>query len=193
MAPLPVIADVNRVVLGWTCSGLTSQNAVNVLHFSAPGKTPAEIFTAFDTNVTAAMWGPVSNTARVQSVDITPLDGSSATLGFVPANVAKWTGLTTGDPIPNSCGLVKLETALRGRSYRGRIYLPDISESATAVGAFTSTLVTNTTNAWVTFANAMATAGIALGVASYKLSTWHQVLNLALEETMATQRRRLQR
>jgi len=194
MPPLPVIADVYRVVLkSQATSVLGGQTAVNVMHFKAPGKTPTDVFNAFDTNVTLNMWQMQSPAWRVFEMDVQALDGTDPQHTFSPANVTKWNGATTGEIVPQTCSLIKLTTGVRGKSYQGRIYLPWASEGAQNAGQFTASLVTTCTNAWVQFANNMATAGVALGVASYRLAVWEQALAVKCENAVATQRRRLVR
>jgi hypothetical protein len=125
---------------------------------------------------------------------ITPLDGSSVTFPYITPVVTHWHGpQTTQDVSPQVAGLIKLVTAKRGRAYRGRVYLPNVSEAAQAAGQVDSTTVANTTTAWAAFVAAMASAGTHLCVASYKNATQETVVAAAMEHYIATQRRRLKR
>src|ERR1041384_2513624 len=137
MPPLPVIADVFRGVLRWSNGGLGA-HAVNVLnvHTNASGKTAQQVYTCLDAHVTASMWGFVSTGASVITVDILPLDGSSATQSFSTGGVAKWTGTATGETIPQVAEIIKLQTGIRGPSHRGRIYLPFITAAEQGNGGF---------------------------------------------------------
>lgn len=190
---LPIIPDCFRVAFKWSNPGGAAGRAVNVLHFSAPGKTTAQVDAAIDANVTANMWRSGVTTTRVEELDITPLDGTSATVPFPKAAVAKWIPVGGADFAPQTCYLIKLTTALRGPANRGRIFLPYLAESEQAAGYISLVAQPLITTAWVNFANAMAAAGVALGVASYKNSLWHQAINVGCETAIATQRRRQHR
>jgi hypothetical protein len=139
------------------------------------------------------MWSTVTGDARIQEVDITPLDGTSATATFVKAVAAKWTGFSGGAGVPAVCGLIKLQTGLRGPRHRGRIFLPFTGEGATDNGTIITATQAGATNAWVTFANDMDTAGASLGVASYAHSDWNQAIAIQCETFVATQKRRQDR
>jgi hypothetical protein len=189
MPPLPVIADVFRVTLTWAAGG--SRPAQNVMHFEAPGKDEGDVWTALNAHVTAGMWNWASSSVGVSTVDIEPLDGTSAATTHLTGLPAKWSGAGSGDVIPQVAGLIKLTSGLRGRSKRGRIYIPFVAEGQQAFGVLLDAAAVST--AWGTFANAMATDGVALGIASYKLSSWVQATTVTAETTAATQRRRLLR
>jgi hypothetical protein len=193
--PLPIIADVFRCVLNWTDPG-APQGAHNVLHFktSVAGRTPLQVFTCLDAHVTQAMWDFTTTNAFVTSVGITKLDGVSAAEVFGTGSPAKWQGGGTGSGIPQVAGVVKLATGLRGPANRGRIFLPFVGEGEYANGTLID--VVASTNAWVTAAAAWiadATTPMALGIASYKHSNWHQVVNLATQARSRTLGRRLRR
>lgn len=198
MPALPIIANTFRCALHWSSS--TGQNAVNVMHIetTASGKTPLQVFTCLDAHVTAAMWAPVQSACFVDSVAITPLDGISATqvFGTGAGPPAKWSGGTTGDFLPAAAVLIKLTTAHRGRSFRGRVFLPFIGEGATSNGFINSTTANNLSTAWAAFDAAMtadATTPQALMVASYKLAQANPIAALGAEAALGTQRRRQSR
>lgn len=188
--PLPVIADAYRVAFDWTNS-VTTDTATNVMHFHAPGKTSTDVYTALDTNVTTAMWCCVSDLASIAEVSITPLDGSGITVNAFTGSPGRWVGGGgSGDFTPAVCSLVKLLTAQRGRSYRGRVFLPWVAENDTANGTLTGSAVTAGTAAWATWLAAMAGAGVFPGVASYTLASVEPIINILVEPRVATQRRR---
>jgi hypothetical protein len=165
-----------------------------VLHFgnTAGTNTSADLYNDLNTNVAVAMWDWVSTGAHVDTVAITPLDGTTATSTFTTGAPAKWTGQASGNaPIPQQAGIIKLSTPLRGRSFSGRIFIPFVDESETSGGTLADVAAVNT--AWTTFATAMVTAGWALSVASYKLALSTTVTNLLAESKSATQRRRMDR
>lgn len=188
MAALPVIANVYRTALIW--SDGAGSDAVNVLHFRGAPGSAAGLYTAIEANVTANMWAQTSSTTFIREVAITPLDGSTATLVNNPVTAAKWSGQSTSSGIPQSANIIKLRTAKRGASYRGRIFLPWVTETAQAFGILDSTSVTTQTATWVTFRTAVAAAGYTLVVASYKLATAELVVTATSELYTGTQRRR---
>ncbi len=197
--PLPVIANTFRCALRWSFAG-SGQNAVNVIHIrsSAPGMTPAQAFTALDSSVAIAMWDSVVNVASVSEVDITPLDGATATASFSTGSPAKWSGSAGGDAEIAGAALVKLSTPTRGRSFRGRVFLPFTSEAATANGFLVAGLPGTMTTAWEGFRTALEalTSPWAIVVASYDRAhagagaTATTVSSTLVEGALATQRRR---
>jgi hypothetical protein len=187
--PLPVITNVYRVAMVWTGPG--GQRATNVIHIRKASSNASAVATAVDANVTANMWQQVVNSASVTRLDVTPLDGSGATASLAVSG-AKWTG-TAGavDAIPAFAEVVTLRTSLRGRSYRGRVYIPFIGESAQANGSMTGTAAAQT--AWTNFIVAMAAAAQSVVVASYLHATAQDVTSAIIQTIGGTQRRRQSR
>lgn len=188
MPPLPVIADIFRTAIEWSNpNGLG--HAANVMHISGPGKTPTQLMTSLEARVAAGMWSWVDSASTIDQVVITPLDGTSATVTFNTSGGAKWTGgsgAATG--VPQASGIIKLQTGIRGRSNRGRLFLPWVAENEQSNGILQDVTAVNT--AWGNFANGLVTDGFALGVASYLHSNWHQATNVSAENHLGTQRRR---
>lgn len=191
MAPLPTIADVFRCALVWGGSG--GQSAVNVMHISAPGATASGVRDALEAHVTSGMWSTVATGASVKKLEVTPLDGASGGIEYVTSGGAKWTGNGGADYSPGVAAIIKLSTGLRGRSNRGRLFLPFTTEQDILGGLIDDSIVVAVSSAWDTFANALVADDMALGVASYKNSNWHQAVAIALEKIVATQKRRIDR
>jgi hypothetical protein len=193
MAPLPTIPNVYRVALGWTNSD-TGLTAANVMHFRKAGSNPAALFTAFDSHVTQAMWDHTNTHSKIGTMNITPLDGSSVTLPEVITPAAKYGGGFAGTAIiPTAAALVKLVTGKRGRSYRGRLFLPWVDEAAYDEGMIVGANNAAMQTAWSTFVSAMSGDGFDLVVASYVHSTAENVVGLLCELHTGTIRRRWQR
>jgi hypothetical protein len=189
---LPVITDTFRCTLHWTHTN--GQHAVNVTHVYAPTKTSAAVFTAWDTNVANGLWIPVVNGARVTQFDVLPLDGISPTTVNTVASVAKWTGNGGAvDFLPQGAALVKLQTGGRGPRYRGRLFLPFLSEQEQSNGAIVAGDLATMQTAWNTFRTNMNTAGVALAVASYKHASSSPATSVVCESEIGTQRRRQKR
>lgn len=187
--PLPVISTVYRVALIW---GHTSgQNAVNVIHVRRISSTPAAVAVIVDANVTANMWAQVVNGASVNRLDVTPLDGGGATSSMAVSG-AKWTGSAGAvDFVPQAAEVISFKTAVRGRSYRGRIYIPFIGESAISNGAMVGTGAAQT--AWTNFVAALGTATTPLVVASYQRALYTDVTTATVKPLAGTERRRQSR
>ena len=188
--PLPTIPDAYRVALVWNASG---QLAVNVMHFLRASTTSAVIASTLDANVTAAMWGSVWPSASVNHITVTPLDGNSASYTLNTSG-AKWTGsAAAGDPIIAVAAMVKLTTAFRGRSNRGRLFLPFVCESVQQGGTIVAGTVTSMQTAWNNFLTAMIAAGQQPIVASYLHANQHPVTAFTVESFFGTQRKRQSR
>lgn len=188
--PLPVIANVFRVSLEWNLGSPNS--AANVMHFSAPSLTASGLLTLLDSTVTSSMWYATASTLAVNQIRATKLDGSSVTQ-VLAVTGAKWTGAQVADEIPQMAAIVKIVTSLRGRSFRGRIFLPGVAENKQAAGILDATTVSNGQTAWNTFVAAMVSGGATLGVASYKNATFQAQQSVLCEGVAATQRRRMTR
>jgi hypothetical protein len=200
--PLPTIANTFRVALNWT-EIPTGQTAVNVIHIKQRSGSPTafDAWTALSAAVVSGMWLPVANTARVTKVQITPLDGTSATEDHTPEVAGEWEGQADGQFVPQVAGLVKLQTPLRGRNHRGRVFLPFISELVLANGVWSGLDVTAWTAGWQEFVSNMVaeTGEWDLGVASYDRAhggagaVFTGVSDVSGEAIPATQRRRQSR
>lgn len=191
MNSLPIIPHVFQVKLLWAASDLPKV-ATNDLYFKDLTNVAAEtdVQTALAANVTAGMWTAVYNNAVVTNTIITRLDGVSAGVQFATGGGAKWTGGSGTDPILQGAQVVTLRTLIGGRSYRGRIYLPWISEAAQSKGLVTPATVTSMQTAWNTFRGAMETAQYSPQVVSALHSTSQQVSAFVVRGNLTTQRRR---
>jgi hypothetical protein len=198
--PLPVITDVFRCALKWDWSG-GQQKAVNVIHIhaGATGQAASDAFAALDASVVVGMWDNAVNVAGITEVDITKLDGASATTSFSTGGAAKWSGSAGGNMEPAAAVLVKGSTGVRGRDNRGRVFLPFTSEAAVDNGFLVSGLAATMTTAWETFITnlqALSPVSWGFGVAAYDrahsgagahFTGYDQIL---VEGALGTQRRR---
>ena len=188
MPALPIIDNVFRVALRW---GVVRGSPVNVMHFYVAGGNPPALFAAIDAEVEINMWKTVSGDIAVSQVDILPLDGTSSTQSFITGSPAKWTGQGgVGDFVPSLSTIVKMKTGLRGRSRRGRIFLPYCPENKQVNGDLDAGEIATMQASWSDFLDDMAAASAPLVVASYKLADFDPVTQLIVEARGATQRRR---
>lgn len=186
--PLPFIEGVHRVVLNWT--GANGTSAANVLHLQDGGTDAEALWTIFEGEVIANLFNCVATSGIISTVTVTPLDGVSASQDFTAPATALWKGETAGEAtFADSC-VVKLRTAERGKSKRGRIYLPFVAEGAMVTGTVGTGSLAAMQAAWDSFVAGLETAGAPLGVASYKLAVWTPLTSLLVEGALGTQRRR---
>ena len=186
MAELPVIPGVSRVCLRWSVL-----NACNVLHFEQDDIDPEGLFSSLDAHVTPNMWDPLMQTNRIRLVEITPLDGASATQVFSPSDVSKWRGgISTGDYAPAVAACVSTRTTLRGKSFRGRHYLGPVAENQTTAGELAGASQSSLVSGWGSFLDAMNVASSPWVIASYKLATKTPITSIVVSNILTTQRRR---
>jgi hypothetical protein len=201
--PLPVITNVTRVAFHWFDSH-TGGDAVNVMHFRNTAGTVDDLLDEIEDWVTGgtpahgpALWDAVSSGTYVDSMSATKLDGTSATIVRPVLGVSNtaWQGQSGGGSLPAVAATVSLATATRGRSHRGRIFLPTLGESAMTDGLVAGGIRTAMQVGWDDFLdqfNDPAGPG-ALVVASYKLHTSSDVTSLVVKSHVSTQRRRQKR
>jgi hypothetical protein len=187
---LPVIGGVFRCTFRYTAiAGLPL--AVNVMHFYKAGGTAAALWTALDAHSSANMRACMENSTGVDFVDITPLDGGTVTETHATGAASKWYGTQSSSQItPQVAAIVKLKTDVRGRSYRGRAFLPWVVESAMNQGVLDSTIKSSMQSAWNTWLSAMQGDNYYPVVASYKLATKSDITSIEIENYLGTQRRR---
>jgi hypothetical protein len=190
--PLPVIADVWRVVYKWT-DGSAHAVSVTHVHDTTSALNAAGVFAILDANVDGAMWYSVSSAASIVTVSLTKLDGVSAAVDFPTGSPAKWTGSIGGQSIPQLAALVKATTGFRGPKNRGRMFIPFTSEAAQADGVIDAGQLAAGQTAWDDWRDDLNAANLVPVVASYKHSTAEGISKYLCEAESGTQRRRQQR
>jgi hypothetical protein len=198
--PLPTIPLTARVALrGHTSEG---HKFVNVLHFRrndvlTDTGARAVIGPALVTLIQTAVTGGNSWTASVPASagwddwTYTPLDSAGAT-------VVTALGIAGGSAVvqlPAEVALVvTLRTAIRGRSYRGRVYTgPWTSDQNTTNGRPLQASVNNMAARWERLRTSLVGSGVALVVASYLHSTAADVIGCTADNRWDSQRRRMGR
>jgi hypothetical protein len=169
--------------------------ATNVIHIHdlAGGHTSSDIMTTLDAAASGGMWACVVPTAQVTDVGITPLDGTTATQHFTPATPSHWTGQNGTQFVPQVAVVVKLSTGDRGRSKRGRIFLPFVAESSIDNGFLDATQAAAMQTEWNDFQDDLGASAVSclLVVASYKLASQTTAVEpIQVETVLGTQRRR---
>lgn len=187
MTPLPIIANTFRVAFDWSVDG-SDQIAENVMHFFAPATTAEEVADAIQSAVTGDMWLSAVSTAAIDTLHVTPLDGSSATYIYSTTG-DNFVGSAEGDYSPASAVVVAFQTSKRGRSYRGRAYIPFTAEGAISDGSLGGSTASDMQNAWQSFVDGLTSPVVSV-VASYKHSTVQDITTCSVANAIGTQRRR---
>lgn len=114
-------------------------------------------------------WKPTLN-AGVAYSGVRVYDMRTDGGGVVFVSVSAGNGSSSGDALPiNTCAVLTLYTAMRGRSGRGRLYMGGLSESSTNEGAFLSAVET----AVEAFYSALSTAVQVEGWVPVVVSKYH--------------------
>lgn len=190
MAPLPVIADTYRVALQWVAAD--GQKAINVIHVRKSGSSATAVATAVNAAAPVHMAYQAPTSVQMNLITVTPLDGTSPSFALT-ASGAHWVGERTGEFIPGTSIVVGLGTNRRGRSYRGRVYLPFCAEELVTNGAIASADAAVVNTAWAAFGANLLTAGFDWVVASYMHATASTIIITHVLTGCGTQRRRQER
>ena len=193
MPPLPVITNTYRLAMLWNDSDVG--NAVNVMHFRKASSTPADLYAAWHDDLQDSMFESVHSNARIVQVDILPLNGTSPTVSFPTDYLtnSKLAGGCSGQAIPAQATGLTFRTAKRGRSYRGRLYLPWVAEGCSADGVIDGSTIDAVNTAWGTYLNLVASDGWQAVVASYRHATAEDITEVVTHKKVRTQRRRQDR
>lgn len=202
MPQLPPADGVTQAVLNYLWDG---QKCANVLHYSTPNQAvapdPALLASRVAGQWLAGIRSQCSVTLFLSSITATDLSNDAA------PGVIYTTGLpspgTAGTPsMPNNVSTVlSLRTALRGRSFRGRIYHAGLCEGHildNRVAAATNTALLNGYNGLKTLIGGTGEATFQLGVLSYYSQgairgapLWTPVTAITTDGIVDSQRRRL--
>ena len=190
MAELPTIEFVIRCAFRWENPNF-DRNAITVMHFNTPDWGIAGLRTAIEANVLGDMWDHASTDSAIVDVTYTPLDGTTASQTIATSGGSKWNGNSgSGDQVPQAAVVVKHLTLDRGRSARGRNFLPWPVEPNVNNGVLNSASVGVMNTAWESFRSDMLADTYPLVVASYKDSAAGDVTSSTVESLLGTQRRR---
>jgi len=197
--PLPIITNTVRVVYEGRLEQGT--NWANIIHCRHPSGAPSgadiaallveldRLYTGASYGGGATFWsGAATNGAVLDTITITPLDGTSAS---TVATVGQ-AGANTADPLPAGTALVLTHrTNLRGRSFRGRTYIAGWGEDMnTATGNPDQTAITLFVSQWTQFRAALSPINWEFVVASYLTSQATPVVGTTADARWDSQRRR---
>lgn len=184
--PLPVISNVYRCAFNWDGT-MSDRPVVSVQHFRTT-KAIDELASDLDALATTTMFSYTEATVEASSVDITPLDGVSASQSFSLANWHSSGGAT--ETLPGFNVMVLGSTGLRGPSNRGRIFLPSPGENVITDGLLDSGNADAITDAWNDFRVNAGIESIEYGVASYVTPDFTTYTSLLCSRKLGVIRRR---
>lgn len=198
---VPVSPGVTRAVLKFTYQG---QECANILHFKQAGAGAAPDPAALGSRL-SNWWGATGKNRSTLAVNLdqiicTDLSENGAP-GFITTPPQPANGSATPSAPNNVTMVMSLHTALRGRSFRGRIYHVGIAQSNlsgnTIIEAYRASLIAGYTPL-VVLTGGVGTPDFVLGV----LSTFHlgapraeglftPVTTISCDGVVDSQRRRL--
>jgi|SRR5215471_1576251 len=202
--PLPIIAGVVRVSVTGVVPSL--QPWANVWHFrysggaSSPGDSDiAALDTLFTRLYSGTAFGSGSSwlskcqtTVTFTKTTYTRLDGSALGLEF-PKSLA---GALTGNALPSEVAhVLTLRSNQRGRSHRGRVYLPCMSTTQCTAdgrvnGATRDAFLLQVQGLQAALGGAAVAPFWEMGVASYKLAVFTPLVAATMDLDPDVQRRR---
>lgn len=175
----------------------------NVFHYVvSPGLGETELFelgNAFYTKWALGLKLIQSESATLQKLVLTLLDTESSP-GVEWTDELPQSGVVTGQPMPNSVTVaVRMVTALRGRSYRGRSYFIGLGESQVEGNTIPETVQNGIRNGYLALLNisyGAIQANMAVLSKVHSLATRTQgvltpVTNITVNGVIDSQRRRL--
>jgi len=189
--PLPIIANVYRVAVRTRLEDV--EDCINVTHWldANPPSTALALAELIRDEWTAFLTAYASQDLTGVDVTATPLDGS-ATAATVVMEATGNGGVTT---VSHQCALVlSHQTAKRGRSFRGRTYLPGVPVStleSTDHSKWTATKADGTAAQYDTLVAELLANEWNFVVASYTNETAEIVTNTIGRRDVFTQRRRV--
>jgi hypothetical protein len=167
--PLPVIPGAVRI----TCAGVVAGGGrwSNTWHArrvdlgSSTGVEQAALATEFGIFYGGAIMPLCAAPTAIQTVELTPLDGTSGAIVFPTPVVGS---SSDGALPPEVASVITIRTAARGRRARGRVYLPAFSKGhITTPGLLDSTTIGVIQVAVAALMVGAGVAGWEMGVASY--------------------------
>lgn len=139
MAFIPVPGVIETRIRG-TLDGQQVENTMYWTDLTLPGEPRVGLCASAVRDCLTLYWLahlPAAYEAReVYAIDLSSATGSTATAPFPSGS----NGERAGEALPNNCSFViSFRTALRGRSFRGRIYWPGLDASSVTGNEVTET------------------------------------------------------
>lgn len=187
-----IIPNAYRVSIVMSSGTRDVVNVVGVLGTASGQETAAATAVLAAWKVANGPLSKLCNLVAMQWVEATDLSSSSGGIARVADTT---TGTLTGLSLATAgaAALVKWNGNSRSRSTRGRTYYGPIDEGMISADGRTlsSSAKTNVNTAFTNFRNSLVTAGFPLQVISRTQNAVHAVTLQTVEDTIATQRRRI--
>jgi hypothetical protein len=134
----------------------------------------------------------ISNQVGLEQIQVRLLDPSNPLAVDYSDGLPTYGDQTSVHEPANVTSTISWRTGLAGRKYRGRIYIPPITEASTnADDTIGSTTVTALAAAASDLLTKLATAALELVVFHGETSTFTKVITFVIENILDSQRRRL--
>jgi hypothetical protein len=189
--PFVAIPLACKVELAFTYQGLPGANVLGAICSATPDTAELQdVADAMEATMTTDILPGKSNQFTLDEIIVTDLNSAT---GPQVTNVVATAGAVTASAIMVANALViQLHTALRGRSFRGRVFDAGWPDSyLDDDGRMTPTNQANLTAAWENVRSAMDTAGHPLAVISRTLQIPSVVTQVHAATVVGLQRRRL--
>jgi hypothetical protein len=162
------------------------------MHFHNTDGDETHLHNSITTHWNANQSHNVSARARIQTIQITQLDGTSGAVGF-PGAGTNTVGGGSAENIVEGCTLVRFHTNRKGAQGRGRLYLPFLPEDAVSGGKLLGSNLSAPVTGFQTFQSALKDDGYDQVVASYTHNAIYTIISTTVDPVMGVQRRRLAR
>lgn len=194
---VPNVPSCWKATLSWNVGTPAQVNEV-VWHVLSPFSSAAtgvaqEVANAW--MVAGGLGANMGNVAIGNTVTVQPYDGSAAPTVVQPTGFFNTAMGSASNPVPaNVAFIITKRTALAGRAFRGRMYIPAVAQTGVQIGgtqwnsSFVTTMQAAANASW-----AKLTAGpliSSLLVYSHKLNVATPVTSLIGRQYLGTQRRR---
>ena len=140
----------------------------------------------------------VSSSTALESVTVTDMSAEDS-IQHVETLLTPSAGTATGGDLPsNVAAVVTFYTGLVGRSHRGRVYNPGLTDAQVATNTLSVSYVSNMLTAWAEFKLALSALDVTHVVASFQHNNAPRVSGVAttiieygMNNVVDTQRRRI--
>lgn len=194
--PTLVVPGALLVTVNFHDSGVFKAQTTHGLRMGAAGSLDQALTDAIRTAWKNAFQATGSSgdfmSSSYSAEEMKVLDLRTATGPFFISSINA-NGAMGTDPLPPQCAVVtKITTALRGRSFRGRVFQPGFAEQVQSNGQVTVAAAAAQQLFWATYETALAGvgAGMSVGVISRKLRQINDATGFSTSTRVYTQRRR---
>jgi hypothetical protein len=190
--PTLVIAGAVKVEILGSIAGRQVANVLGAVNTGGAGATPAQLDSLADTTLItwrSTLLPLISDAYEVREVRATSLNTATAPQA---TRTNPGSGTKSNGSSSQVAQLIKLLTAVRSRSSRGRVYLPPPGDGdVNSSGFLLNQQIVDLTAAWTQLYANWAGVGFTPAVLSRTDSVAYPITGFAVDSKVATQRRRL--